>query len=163
MQVFESREQVQAALRKQEIDVGFCGLPISDPTDVGFDFLPSHLDTGLSFVVKDYTSAELAKVGYDTVLNEILGPFQDPQAVVALLILFAFAIIFAHIFYAIELGSDDVFKDDYGPGIVDAFWSEFVYSLAFSSSHMHVYERAHVHIGPYTINGSILIVDCSCH
>lgn len=150
--MFESREQVQAALRKQEIDVGFCGLPISDPADVGFDFLPSHLDTGLSFVVKDYTGAELAKVGYDTVLQEILGPFQDPQAIVALLILFAFAILFAHIFWAIEFGGDGVFNDDYGPGIVDAFWSEYVYSLAFSGSHMHVYVRTHVHTRPVEIH-----------
>jgi len=96
----------------------------------------------------------LAKVGYDTVLQEILGPFQDPQAIVALLILFAFAILFAHIFWAIEFGGDGpgVFNDDYGPGIVDAFWSEYVYSLAFSGSHMHVYVRTHVHTRPVEIH-----------
>jgi len=126
--VFESREQVQTALRKQEIDIGFCGLPVSDFSVAGFDFLPPHLDSGLSFVVKDLTSGSV--VDYTTVLNELLGPFRDPQAIVALLILFVFAIFFSHIFYAMELGGDEVFHDDYGPGIVDAFWCV----------HMHIFD-----------------------
>ena len=41
---------------------------------------------------------------------------------VALLLLLWFAVLFAHFFWFTELGSDNVFNDSYGPGIVDAFW-----------------------------------------
>jgi hypothetical protein len=125
--LFENDEELREALRRDEVDLGMCGLTVTNPAQSGFDFLPAHLETGLAFVVKDLTSS--AKVDFLTVIGEILRPFLDVQAVMSMLILFGISMIVAHIFWALEFGSDAVFRDEYGPGIIDAFWFAIVTAL----------------------------------
>ena len=73
----------------------------------------------------------IAREGFSVgmVLGETLAPFMDAQAMISLLVLILFSMIFAHFFWISELGGDDVFNDEYGPGIVDAFWYSIVTAL----------------------------------
>lgn len=114
-------EDIVLALKNSSIDIGFCGLYQKPDLENSFDFAPVHALSGLQAIVKYSRQPTIAAL-----FRSMITSMSDVYAQASLLILIYFALVFAHVVWAIEREANGPFDNHYGPGIVDSLWFAIV-------------------------------------
>lgn len=123
--IMMSKSSIYAALKDGTVDIGMCALQTGEDKNVVFT--PPHIISGFRAVIRTSTGeVDFVKV----LIDGVFRPFTNVYAQAALLLIFYFAIIVAHVFWMLERYDNSAqFNQAYGPGIIDALWYSMVTAL----------------------------------
>jgi hypothetical protein len=119
-------------------DILMCGYQVQDYRTRAADFA-IYLSVHTGYVVTVPSNAEGETIPVTDVLGlTVTSP--QPTAVLSLLLLAIFSIIYAHFMWVLERSENAGIRSEYGPGIFDAWWLAMVTATTVGE-HEHTHTR----------------------